>query len=238
MFQGTLLESSSGTRKRNRWPMATAFTLQMAVAIALVIVPLLSTGIIPLSARVPDITPIYTPVANTPPPPNSRGSSSGVSVPDNSTTVVAVNTRGSLRYGKPIPGSSDQPASVPTSFCAGNNCTGPKFEPGGGRVLPPPEEKTKERIKISRLEEGMLVRKVVPVYPHFVAATGVQGDVKLHAIIGKDGSIDSLSVISGPPLLTGPAIDAVRQWKYRPYLLNGDPVEVETYITVSFTRQR
>ena len=82
------------------------------------------------------------------------------------------------------------------------------------------------------------MRKVVPVYPRFVLATGVQGDVKLHAIIGKDGSIQSLSVISGPPLLTGAAIDAVSQWKYRPYLLNDDPVEVETYITVSFTRQR
>lgn len=239
MFQGTLLESSSGVRKRNRWPMATAFTLQMAVAIVLVVVPLLSTGIIPLSARVPDYTPIYTPVANTPAT-SSGGNSGGVSVPTHA-TVVAVNNTGSLLnpYGKLTHGD-DQTPLVPTLPCIGN-CSGPPIG-GGNHILPvtPPDDKKekKERIKISHLEEGMLVRKVVPVYPRFAIPTGVQGDVKLHAVIGKDGSIQSLSVISGPPLLTGAALEAVSQWKYRPYQLNDIPVEVETYITVSFTRQR
>jgi len=237
MFQGTLLESSSGTQKRNHWPMATAFTVQMLVAGLLVIVPLLSTGIIPLSARVPDYTPIYTPVASTPPT-NSGGSSTAVSVPHS--TVVPVYTANSVinPYGKRTSGPGDPNPQVPNLPCTGN-CTGPAIAPGGGHVLPLPEpEEEKQRIKISHLSEGMLVHKVIPVYPRFVLATGVQGDVKLHAIIARDGSIQSLNVISGPPLLTNAALEAVSQWKYRPYLLNDDPVEVETYITVSFTRQR
>ena len=238
MFQGTLLESSSGTRKRNRWPMATAFTLQMAIAAVLVLVPLLSTGIIPLSARVVDYMPVYTPVASTPVP-TGGGSSGGVSI-HSDPVVVAVNDRGGRinPYGKPTSGN-DQTPQVPTLPFTGNcNCIG-QISGGGGRILPvtPPVDK-KERIRISHLSEGMLVHKVDPVYPRFVLATGVQGDVKLHALIGKDGSIQSLSVISGPPLLTSAALEAVSQWKYRPYLLNDDPVEVETYITVSFTRQR
>lgn len=236
MFQGSLLESSSGARKRNRWAMTAAFTLQMVVAAVLVVVPLLSTGIIPLSARVVDYTPVYTPVANTPVA-SSGGSSGGVNIPTD-TNVVAINTTGGhlLPYGKLAHGD-DQTVQVPTSFCTGN-CTGPRLD-GGGTYIPPVEPpKTKERIRVSHLSEGMLVHKVDPVYPRFVLATGVQGDVKLHAIIGKDGSIQSLSVISGPPLLTSAALEAVSQWKYRPYLLNDDPVEVETYITVSFTRQR
>ena len=91
---------------------------------------------------------------------------------------------------------------------------------------------------MSHLSEGMLLNKVLPVYPRIAIPTGVQGDVKLHAIISRQGTIESLSVISGHPLLNASAIDAVSQWKYRPYLLNGEPVEVETYITVTFTKSR
>ena len=236
MFQGSLLESSSGARKRNRWPMATAFTLQMAVAAALVIIPLLSTGIIPLSARVVDATPVYTPVA-APPTDSSSGSSSGVSAPAN-TTVVPVNPGGLLYpHGRSQSGDNTKPEIPALPYCLGN-CTGPAIGSGNGPVLPirPPEEP--KRVRVSHLEEGMLVRKVMPVYPRIAIPTGVQGDVKLHAIIAKDGSIQSLNVISGPPLLASAALEAVSQWKYRPYLLNDEPVEVETYITVTFTRNR
>jgi periplasmic protein TonB len=60
--------------------------------------------------------------------------------------------------------------------------------------------------------------------------------VRLHAIIARDGTIQSLNVISGHPLLASAALDAVRQWRYRPYLLNGEAVEVETFITVNFRK--
>ena len=93
-----------------------------------------------------------------------------------------------------------------------------------------------KRIK-SQLEEGQLVNRVEPVYPHIAAISGIQGQVKLHAIIARDGRIQSLNVISGPPLLVRAALDAVEQWRYRPYVLNGEAVEVETLITVNFKKE-
>jgi len=86
------------------------------------------------------------------------------------------------------------------------------------------------------MDEGLLINRVIPVYPAMAAHAGVQGEVKLHAIIARDGTIQSLSVISGHPLLTMAAMEAVQQWKYRPYVLNGEAVEVDTYITVNFKR--
>ena len=63
----------------------------------------------------------------------------------------------------------------------------------------------------------------------------IQGPVVLQAVISKQGTIENLKVVTGHPLLTPAAIDAVRQWRYRPYILNNDPVEVETQITVNFS---
>lgn len=74
-----------------------------------------------------------------------------------------------------------------------------------------------------------------PVYPAVAKAAHVQGVVVLHALISKQGTIEDLKVISGPPLLTASAIDAVKNWTYRPYILNGEPTEVETTINVNFT---
>lgn len=89
----------------------------------------------------------------------------------------------------------------------------------------------------SQLSEGQLVNRVEPIYPHIAAVSGIQGQVKLHAIIGRDGKIQSLNAISGHPLLLHAALDAVAQWRYRPYVLNGEAVEVETFITVNFKKE-
>jgi protein TonB len=80
------------------------------------------------------------------------------------------------------------------------------------------------------------MKRIDPVYPHIAAASGISGEVKLHAIISKEGTIESLTVISGHPLLAGAAVDAVKQWVYRPYILNGEKVEVETFIFVNFKK--
>jgi protein TonB len=80
-----------------------------------------------------------------------------------------------------------------------------------------------------------LIRQVVPSYPPLALAAHVQGVVVLEAIISKEGTIDSLRVVSGHPLLTSAAIDAVKQWIYRPTLLNGDPMVVLTTVTVNFS---
>lgn len=77
---------------------------------------------------------------------------------------------------------------------------------------------------------GQLVHRVDPVYPD----TDAEGTVVLHAIIGPDGTVQQLAVISGPEPLRDAALDAVRQWRYQPYLLNGDPVTVDTTIVVNF----
>jgi TonB family protein len=86
----------------------------------------------------------------------------------------------------------------------------------------------------SNLSPGSLLYRVEPVYPKIAAIIRAHGVVKLHAIIATDGTIQSLNVIDGPPLLAEAAREAVRQWRYRPYILNGRPVEVETMITVNF----
>jgi TonB family protein len=85
------------------------------------------------------------------------------------------------------------------------------------------------------LMDGNLISKVDPVYPEIAKAAHVQGAVVLHAVISKTGDVENLSVISGSPMLTASAIEAVKQWKYKPYLLNGQPTEVETTINVNFT---
>ena len=82
---------------------------------------------------------------------------------------------------------------------------------------------------------GMLISRPDPVYPPIAKAAHVQGAVILHAMISKTGTIEDLKVVSGPQMLSGAAVDAVKRWKYKPYLLNGEPTEVDTTITVNFT---
>jgi TonB family protein len=82
---------------------------------------------------------------------------------------------------------------------------------------------------------GFLISKINPVYPAEAKAAGVQGAVALRAVISKTGTIDQLQIVSGPPELTHSALDAVRQWRYTPYLLNGEPTEIQTTITVNFS---
>jgi len=87
----------------------------------------------------------------------------------------------------------------------------------------------------SGVVQGLAISQPQPVYPPIAKAAHVQGVVVLHALISKQGTIEDLKVISGPPMLTGAAVDAVKRWRYKPYLLSGDPTEVETTINVNFT---
>jgi TonB family protein len=92
-----------------------------------------------------------------------------------------------------------------------------------------------KRIRVSQgVTQGLLIHQVRPQYPAMARETRVEGDVLLEAVIGKDGTVSDLQVISGPSLLIPPALRAVRQWRYKPYLLNGEPVEVETQIKLQF----
>jgi len=236
MFGDTLLESSSTARKRKRWPMATAFTAEAIIGGLLVIIPLLSTGVIPVSAH--DITSqkpvLRVTVETVEQVPSDRPNTSGntSSVPSSRVvtlgggshriclTCIAVDSK---------PGEDGPPYSpyvgnpdLPRGLVDGH---GPSVKPSGPKRI------------TSQLSEGQLVNRVEPIYPHIATISGIQGQVKLHAIIARDGSIQSLNAISGHPLLVHAAMDAVQQWRYRPYVLNGETVEVETFITVNFRKE-
>jgi protein TonB len=237
MFGDTLLESSPELRKSKRWPMATAFTAQTIIAAIVVIVPLLSTGVIPLSARVP----IYTPVVNsvTVEPERvvvDRNHPSGPanSAPRSTAVVLVSNNPNAIHLGPSVPTTTDPTLATP-------GFDGPRNMPnltGTGPATPNvrSDGATSRRPFISVLEEARLVYRVEPVYPKVAVMAGVQGQVKLHAIIARNGTIQSLNAVSGHPLLVRAAMEAVGQWRYRPYILNGEAVEVETFVTVNFKR--
>ena len=104
------------------------------------------------------------------------------------------------------------------------------------RVKPKVKAEPPKKVNISAgVMQGMLLLKTQPVYPPIAKAARVQGTVVLQATISKTGSIDNLRVVDGPPMLRQSAIDAVKTWRYRPYLLNNEPVEVDTQINVIFT---
>jgi protein TonB len=94
------------------------------------------------------------------------------------------------------------------------------------------------RIKVGGNVQGaMILSKVPPVYPPLAKSAHVSGVVRLAAVLGKDGTVQELHVLEGPPLLIQAALDAVKQWVYKPTLLNGNPVEIETTIDINFTLQ-
>jgi periplasmic protein TonB len=230
MFRETLLESAPSGRKRKRWPMAIAFTAELAVAGLLVMLPLLSTGVISVSAHVPLVAPLgrLNIARPAPRPPAGGGPSVG--------HLLIVPLSSTFLHGDRVVQdreSSDERHEIPISNIGGPD--GPPNLPLGGPVAPPAQPRL-QRVRLSTMSEGQLVNRVEPVYPKIAMLTGTQGEVKLHAIIARDGSIESLTVISGHPLLAHAAADAVKQWRYRPYYLNGAPVEVETFITVNFKK--
>ena len=107
---------------------------------------------------------------------------------------------------------------------------------GAGSGAPPPPKTAAKRVTVGgNVQAARLVNKVQPLYPPLARQTRISGTVKLHAIIGKDGTVQRLEVQSGHPLLVQAAQDAVRQWRYHPTLLNGEPVEVDTEIDVIFS---
>jgi len=101
-------------------------------------------------------------------------------------------------------------------------------------VVIPPRPATIKPLIVSNFGEGSLVYRVQPTYPPLAKQARVQGAVELRAVISKEGTIENLMIVRGHPMLSAAAIEAVRQWRYRPYLLNGEPIEVETEITVNF----
>lgn len=102
-------------------------------------------------------------------------------------------------------------------------------------MIPPPRPSSPRIIQQSEgVQSGLLVYRVDPRYPQIAISAGISGTVELRAIIGRDGRVRSVEVLSGSALLAPAAVAAVREWRYRPTLLNGEAVEVETHVTVHF----
>jgi periplasmic protein TonB len=118
------------------------------------------------------------------------------------------------------------PTSLPGTGCDPFNC-------GHAQTVVQQTAQATRRVS-GGVMEGMLVHRALPVYPTMARNTHTAGRVELQATISREGTIENLRVVGGPPLLQQAAIDAVKQWRYRPYLLNGEPVEVETTINVDF----
>jgi protein TonB len=115
---------------------------------------------------------------------------------------------------------------------------------GSAGVAPPPppavkeapKPKTPDRVRVGgQVQAANLIRRIVPTYPALAKQARISGTVRFNAIIGKDGTIQNLQLVSGHPLLVQSATDAVKQWLYKPTLLNNEPVEVITTIDVNFT---
>jgi protein TonB len=107
---------------------------------------------------------------------------------------------------------------------------------GMGTAPPPPRPHQTGPLRVGgNVQAARIINRIQPVYPPLARQTRISGTVRLHAVISKDGTIKELEVMSGHPLLQQAALDAVRQWRYQPTLLNGEPVEVDTTIDVIFS---
>jgi protein TonB len=140
--------------------------------------------------------------------------------------------------------TNNQPDDTPPGIPSGPGTDAPcigciPLDDNRHRPVPPADVRpeTPHRLLMTHLESAMLIHRVEPVYPPLAKQTHREGHVELHAIIATDGTIQSLQVVSGDALFLRSAFDAVSQWRYHPTVLNGQPVEIDTYITVIYTLQ-
>src|SRR5579872_4905817 len=223
MFADSMLETSWAQRSRRSWTTLTSFALEAMAIGLLLLLPLWKTVGLPAARTVS--TPI---TLGRPDLPATATPRSGHASPMPTSTVRPIFVAPgriprtiSTTSGPAAPDAPD--AGLPTSLITGTH-----------PVVPVAVAPTVRVIRTSQILEGNLIRRVQPVYPPLAKNVRIQGPVVLAAIISKAGTIDNLQVLSGHPMLVAAAIDAVKQWRYRPYILNNEPIEVQTQITVNF----
>jgi protein TonB len=244
MFEQTFVEDRGKTR--SGWAVFLSFAVQCLGILILVLIPLIYTDTLPRATLASMLT-APPPPPPPPPPPAAQP-----------IKVVKVAPRqfdaGRLMAPKTIPKEiamiKEEDLPPPTSTGVVGGVPGGVAGGSMGGVLggivgavptaappPPPKvEKKVARIRVGgNVQAANLIRKVIPVYPPLAKQARIQGTVRFQAIIGKDGTIQNLQLVSGHPLLVANAQQAVAQWVYRPTLLNGEPVEVVTTIDVNFT---
>jgi protein TonB len=240
MFADSVLETSRAQRTRRSWSTLTSFGLQAVVIVSLLLLPLLRTVGLP-SARTVS-TPISAGRPDPGPAPRTRTGGAAALAPTSAPAVRFV-APGHIAptISRTDEGIAPQPAGgcgdcVPGVGVPGAPSGPPNLLFGGNHavVLPAAPAPNIHMFRPSTLLEGSLIRRVQPVYPPPARSARIQGSVVLFAVISKVGTIDRLRVLSGHPMLVPAAIEAVSQWRYRPYILNSEPIEVETQITVNF----
>jgi periplasmic protein TonB len=238
MFTSTI-NSSWNDRSRRGLTALTSFGLQALACAALLVLPLLRPMGLPL------LRPLSTPVSLGQPlaeAPAIRTRASRSDVASNHPAVITLTMPTRIPTSIPAPGD-DGPPQIGPSGSGAPGLLGPGSPDGvlntlgsGARPIPPsPPITVAPPLRISHMDEGDLVHKVLPVYPPLARSARIQGQVVLQALISKQGVIENLRVLAGHPMLVPAAKEAVRQWRYRPYVLNNEPVEVETQITVNFS---
>jgi protein TonB len=241
MFEDSLLESGGRLKtKRGRTTTFAIFLEILAIGV-MVLLPLIFTEALPKQQLMTFL------VAPPPPPPPPPPAAAPVKIVKQIQTDIV---NGALRTPTKIPQKIQMikedeapPAMAATGVVGGV----PGGIPGGqmngviGGIISStpvavPKVATPQRVRVSQgVSAGLLVRKVSPNYPPLARQARIQGQVVLRAVISKDGTITGLTLVSGHPMLAPAAIEAVKQWKYKPYLLNGEPVEVDTEVQVNFT---
>ena len=247
MFEDSLLESggrNSKLHRRGPWATLLSFLIQIALVGVLVLIPLIYTEALPKQQLMGYLVAPPPP----PPPPPPPAAVQVVKVVKVQTEIDNGQLKAPTAIPKKIQMIKEDEAPPSTGGVMGGVVGGvPGGQAGGvvGGVLGSivnaaptavPKVATPQRVKVSAgVTSGLLIRKITPTYPPLAKQARIQGSVVLQAVIGKDGTIQNLRAVSGHPMLIQSAIDAVRQWKYKPYFLNGEPVEVDTQVTVNFT---
>jgi protein TonB len=241
MFEDSLVESGGKIKTRRGATTTISFILEFLFLGVLVLLPLIFTENLPAKQLMTMLT-----APPPPPPPPPPPAAAPVIVKK----IQSELDNGQLRTPTAIPKKiqmikEDEPP--PSAGPAGVVGGVPGGVPGGamggvlGSVMSSvptavPKVATPQRVRVSQgVSQGLLVHKVTPQYPPLAKQARIQGVVVLQALIGKDGSIQNLHVVSGHPMLTNAALEAVKEWKYKPYYLNGEPVEVGTTINVNFS---
>jgi protein TonB len=245
MFEQTFVDGTGKTHKS--WTTVVGFVLQALALGFLILVPMIWTDVLPANTLKSFL--VAPPPPPPPPPPPAeapktiqvkiipRQFDSGKLVqPKSIPTAIAVIKEDEL----PPPSSGGVGGGI-GSGVAGGLLSGILAGPApvvaaAPKVVAAP--KPVQRIQVGgRVQEANLIKKVLPVYPPLARSTRIQGHVILSAIISKDGTIEELKLVSGHPLLAPAAMAAVKQWVYKPTMLNDEPVEVSTEIDVNFTLQ-
>ena len=243
MFEDSLLESGGRLKTKRGVTTALSMVLQVFLVGLLVLIPLLFTEALPKQQL---MTFLVAPPPPPPPPPPPAAAPVKVVK-----QIQSDISNGQLRTPTKIPEKVQmikEEETPPPTMAAGGVVGGvPGGVPGGqmggviGGIISStpvsvPKVATPQKVRVSQgVSQGLLIKKVQPPYPPLARQARIQGQVVLQADISKDGTIQNLRLISGHPMLAPSAIEAVKQWRYKPYYLNGEPVEVETQITVIFS---